>query len=127
MADRHDAVFMNAGSYDMTPKSSSLTLMFLKAVARTVPSSIGTSYDLPVRLSVIVSESETVAVPPPVSVCSSVPIALLYRGGKVKSLPTHCGGDAVRRPLRRCNRGEHGACDEQRADEHERGGNPARG
>jgi hypothetical protein len=43
IAERHDAVFMNAGSYDMTPKSSSLTLMSRSAVARTVPSSIGTS------------------------------------------------------------------------------------
>jgi hypothetical protein len=32
-------------------------------------------------LSVIVSESDAVAVPPPFVICSSVPIALLYEGG----------------------------------------------
>jgi hypothetical protein len=68
----------------MTPKSSSSTLMSRSAVARIVPSSIGTSYVRPVRLSVIVSESDAVAVPPPFVLCSSVPIALLW----VKSLPS---------------------------------------
>jgi hypothetical protein len=61
----------------MTPKSSSPTLMSRSAVARTVPSSIGTSYVLPVRLSVIVRDSDAVATAPPSEVCSSVPIALL--------------------------------------------------
>jgi hypothetical protein len=34
---------MNAGSYDINPKSSSSTLMSRSAVARIVPSSTGTS------------------------------------------------------------------------------------
>ena len=58
----------------MTPKSLSDTLMSRRAVARTVPSSTGTSYDLPVRLSVMVSVSEAVATPPPLLLCSSVPM-----------------------------------------------------
>ena len=54
MADLHDAVFMNAGSYVMSPKSSSPVLIFLRSSARIVPFSIGSSYVFPVRLSVIV-------------------------------------------------------------------------
>src|SRR3954465_14991128 len=75
----------------MTPKSSSLTLMSRNAVARTVPSSIGTSYVLPVGLSVIVSESDAVATPPPFVLCSSVPISLLGWEG-VQDCSPHCGG-----------------------------------
>src|SRR3954454_15437575 len=41
----------------MSPKSSSETLMSRNASERTVPSSMGTSYVLPVRLSVTVSVS----------------------------------------------------------------------
>src|SRR3712207_2210304 len=41
----------------MRPKSSSSTFISRKAIARTVPSSIGTSYVLPVRLSVTVRVS----------------------------------------------------------------------
>src|SRR5919112_250128 len=62
----------------MSPKSSSPTLMSRRAVARTVPSSIGTSYVRPVRLSVIVRESAAVATPPPLLVCSSVPMGLPF-------------------------------------------------
>ncbi len=43
IAERHDAVFVYAGSYVMSPKSSSETLMSRSAMARTVPSSTGTS------------------------------------------------------------------------------------
>ena len=57
MALRHDAVFMNAGSYVIMPKSSSLTLIFRRSRARIVSSLMGTSYDLPVRLSVMVRVS----------------------------------------------------------------------
>src|SRR3954466_6428598 len=118
MADRQEAVFMNAGSYVMTPKSLSLTLMSRSAVARTVPSSIGTSYDLPVRLSVIVSESEAVATPPPFSLCSSVPTcAPLEGGGRISS--SHCGGRGARRALRPGARGEHRSRAEQRAKQHD--------
>ena len=74
---RHDAVFMYAGSYVIRPKSPSSTLMSRRAGARIVPSSIGISYVRPVRLSVTVSDSDAVAVPPPSVICSSVPIALL--------------------------------------------------
>ena len=41
--ERHEAVFMYAGSYVIRPKSSSPTLMSRSASARIVPSSIGTS------------------------------------------------------------------------------------
>src|SRR3954451_23865789 len=55
--DRVDAVFVNAGSYVMRPKSSSSTLIWRRSMARTVPSVISMSYVLPVRLSVTVSVS----------------------------------------------------------------------
>src|SRR5688500_10359829 len=54
MALRQEAVFMNAGSYVMSPKSSSSTLIFLRSSALIVPSLMGSSYVLPVRLSLMV-------------------------------------------------------------------------
>src|SRR6516225_7187428 len=57
MALRQLAVFMNAGSYVIKPKSFALTLIRRRSIARIVPSWIATSYVLPVRLSVIVSVS----------------------------------------------------------------------
>src|SRR5215208_3835723 len=48
---------MNAGSYVIIPNSSAVTLIWRRSVALIVPSLIGTSYCLPVRLSVIVSVS----------------------------------------------------------------------
>src|SRR5687768_3321962 len=48
---------MNAGSYVIIPNSSAATLIWRRSVALIVPSWIGTSYFLPVRLSVIVSVS----------------------------------------------------------------------
>src|SRR5438552_11144464 len=57
MALRHEAVFMNAGSYVIRPKSSLPFLIWRRSVALIVPSLIGTSYDFPVRLSVIVRVS----------------------------------------------------------------------
>src|SRR6188472_2045644 len=57
MALRHEAVLVNAGSYVINPKSSSDTLILRRSMALMVPSVIGTSYCLPVRLSVIVSVS----------------------------------------------------------------------
>ena len=70
---------MKAGSYVIRPKSSSSTLMSRSASARIVPSSIGTSYVRPVRLSVIVRVSAAVATPSPLEVvCSSVPIPTLW-------------------------------------------------
>ncbi len=57
MALRQVAVFKNAGSYVIRPKSSSPTLICLSAWVRMQPFSIGTSYVFPVRLSVIVSVS----------------------------------------------------------------------
>src|SRR5260370_42689033 len=56
---RHEAVFMNAGSYVIRPKSSSWTLIFRRSIARIVSSVIGTSYVFPVRLSVMVRVSGT--------------------------------------------------------------------
>src|SRR4051794_6237426 len=57
IALRTDAVFMNAGSYVMRPRSSSSTFACRSAVARIAPSSIGASYVLPVRSSVNLSVS----------------------------------------------------------------------
>src|SRR5438067_1771191 len=54
MALRHAAVFMNAGSYVIRPKSSPETLILRRSVARMVPSAMGTSYVFSVRLSVMV-------------------------------------------------------------------------
>src|SRR5215813_8502046 len=50
---RQLAVFMNAGSYVINPKSSVPVLICRRSMARTVPFWIGSSYFLPVRLSVI--------------------------------------------------------------------------
>src|SRR5205085_2690336 len=57
MALRHAAVFMKAGSYVIRPKSSAPLLIWRRSIARIVPSLIGRSYVLPVRLSVIVRVS----------------------------------------------------------------------
>src|SRR5436190_22287385 len=54
---RHDAVFMNAGSYVTRPKSSGAVLICLRSLARIVPSLLGSSYCLPVRLSTTVRVS----------------------------------------------------------------------
>src|SRR5678815_650614 len=54
---RQFAVFMNAGSYVMRPKSSSDVLIWRRSPALIVPSWMGSSYFLPVRLSTIVSVS----------------------------------------------------------------------
>jgi hypothetical protein len=43
MALRHEAVLANPGSYAINPKSSSLTLICRKSIARMVPSAMGTS------------------------------------------------------------------------------------
>src|SRR5947208_1774440 len=54
---RHAAVFWYAGSYVINPKSSETVLILRRSVARIAPSWMGTSYWVPVRLSVIVSVS----------------------------------------------------------------------
>src|SRR5215467_8300091 len=48
---------MNAGSYVMSPKSSAPVLICRRSIARMVPFWTGSSYCLPVRLSVIVNVS----------------------------------------------------------------------
>ncbi len=59
IALRHDAVFMNAGSYVMSPNSSACTLIWRRSTARmTVSPSVpggrmGIAYGLPVRVSLI--------------------------------------------------------------------------
>src|SRR5689334_16002131 len=53
IALRQLAVFMNAGSYVINPKSSGPVLICRRSMARTVPLWIGSSYFFPVRLSVI--------------------------------------------------------------------------
>src|SRR4051812_14473321 len=57
MALRQFAVFMNAGSNVISPKSSGPALICRRSIARMVPSWIGRSYFFPVRLSTIVSVS----------------------------------------------------------------------
>src|SRR3954462_5711926 len=57
MALRQFAVFRNAGSYVIRPKSPAATLIFRRSMARMVPSVTGISYCCPVRLAVIVSVS----------------------------------------------------------------------
>ena len=54
---RHAAVFMNAGSYVISPASSVAVLTWRRSVARMTPSLIGIWYCFPVRLSVRVSVS----------------------------------------------------------------------
>src|ERR1041384_3906372 len=51
MALRQFAVFMKAGSYVIRPKSSPPVLICRRSIARMVPSWIGSSHFLPVRLS----------------------------------------------------------------------------
>src|SRR5437763_1190441 len=57
IALRQDAVFRNAGSYDISPPSPSAALIWRRSVARIVPSTIGNSYSWPVRLSTTFSVS----------------------------------------------------------------------
>src|SRR6266550_538601 len=52
IALRHAAVFRNPGSYVASPASSLATLIWRRSTARIVPSWMGSSYVLPVRLSV---------------------------------------------------------------------------
>src|SRR6266850_5622009 len=52
MALRHAAVFRNPGSYVASPASPSTALIWRRSTARIVLSWIGSSYVLPVRLSV---------------------------------------------------------------------------
>src|SRR6266853_2015306 len=52
IALRQAAVFRNPGSYVASPASSSVTLIWRRSTARIVPSWMGSSYALPVRLSV---------------------------------------------------------------------------
>src|SRR5688500_14283957 len=107
----------------MTPKSSSLTLMSRRAVARTVPSSTGTSYVFPVRLSVMVSVSEAVATPPPLLLCSSVPIGISRSRSRSSSSTRNDDGYdlfAAERPggtaSGRGDGGRHGEHHEQRGE-----------
>src|SRR5258708_32297671 len=53
MALRQFAVFMNAGSYVISPKSSGDALIWRRSIARIVPSWTGSSYFFPVRLSTV--------------------------------------------------------------------------
>src|SRR6266550_4761125 len=55
IALRHDAVFRYAGSYDISPS------ICRRSVARIVPSTMGSVYSRPVRLSMTVSSSDGTA------------------------------------------------------------------
>ena len=52
---RHDAVFVNPGSYRAMPAWSSVLPILPRSAALTVPSVMGSSYSSPVRLSRTVS------------------------------------------------------------------------
>src|SRR5438046_6795477 len=52
IALRRAGVFRNPGSYVASPASSSVSLIWRRSTARIVPSWMGSSYVLPVRLSV---------------------------------------------------------------------------
>ena len=87
IALRHDAVFMNAGSYVISPPSPSSTPIWRRSGARIVPSTIGSVYSRPVRLSVIVRVSDGKVVP-------------RASGGVPESYPLPpCGGDAFAKSL----------------------------
>src|SRR4249919_91966 len=58
IALRHDEVLRYAGSYDSSPPSPSVALIWTRSVARIAPSTIGSEYSRPVRLSTIVRESD---------------------------------------------------------------------
>jgi hypothetical protein len=58
-----DAVFIKAGSYVISPKSSASVLTWRKSIARTVPFSMGSVYDLPVRLSLTVKSCSVIRFP----------------------------------------------------------------
>ena len=58
IALRQDDVFRNAGSYDSRPPSPSAALIWARSVARIAPSTIGSEYSRPVRLSTIVRVSD---------------------------------------------------------------------
>src|SRR5687768_2153918 len=53
-----EAVFIKPGSYVISPKSSSLILIFRRSIALIVSWVMGTSYVFPVRLSVMVRVSD---------------------------------------------------------------------
>src|SRR3954462_2514640 len=80
-AERHDAVFVYAGSYVIRPKSSSSTLIWRKSMARTVPSVISISYVWPGGLSVPVRVPPPCWATPPPVVVVSVLIASPKNGG----------------------------------------------
>src|SRR3954454_16170862 len=58
MALRQADVFRKAGSYDSRPPSPSAALICARSVARIAPSTIGSEYSRPVRLSTIVRVSD---------------------------------------------------------------------
>src|SRR6478752_1196193 len=63
IALRHADVLRNAGSYDSRPPSPSPALILARSVARIAPSTIGSEYSRPVRLSTIVRVSDGNAFP----------------------------------------------------------------
>src|SRR3954453_3376189 len=86
MSDRHDAVLVNAGSYESIPKSSSFTLIWRRSIARIVSSGISSSYCSPVRLSV----TDRVFLPPSPTAplpCVSVSVVLMPSPLANASLP----------------------------------------
>src|SRR5215207_8634188 len=95
MALRHEAVLTNPGSKLARPGSSSSSLIFFSSSARTAPSSSGTSYVRPVRLSVTVSDWRgSRSGPPPDSLGVWLTIRPRYLGRwqhLTVSLPDHAG------------------------------------
>src|SRR5687768_15607251 len=88
MVLRVDAVFMKAGSYVISPKSSGPVRTWRRSMARTAPSLIGISYDLPVRLSRTVSVS--------LPIVGSSRDAVCARTGPAPHRPRVLGGEMSR-------------------------------
>src|SRR5947207_6767411 len=86
IALRQFAVFMNAGSYVIRPKSSGVALICRRSMARIVPSWTGSSYFFPVRLSTIVS----------VSAIRANESAVVFRILRLPRVAGRFAGDAIR-------------------------------
>src|SRR5215212_1935663 len=128
-ADRHEAVFMNAGSYVMRPKSSSSTLIWRRSMLRIVPSVTGISYCRPVRLSVTESVAAAAATPPSATPFPAVSVLmgspwlracsvshLFYRIGKLGRSP---GREDESVQLGRDDGGRHRGGHQHGADQHD--------
>src|SRR3954447_6825386 len=103
MALRQDEVFRYAGSYDIRPPSPSGPVILARSVARIAPSTIGSEYSRPVRLSTIERVSDG----------NGLPLVGSLNELELGTYPQSCvtGGAATpaRRRRRASRRAAHGA------------------